>query len=343
MRGFIVRQHGGIDALKFEELQDPKPGPGEVLVKVLAVGCNHLDVWVRKGVPGHKFPLPLIPGSDIVGKVAAVGPSTQKMNSEQLFIVSPGFSCGGCSYCLRGQQQLCKDYGIFGESRDGGYAEFVTVPAVNLLPAPANLSPVELASMPLTFLTAWHMLVSRAGVGPGMRVLIQAGASGVGSAAIQIAKLFGANVIATASSEEKLKFCRSLGADFTFNYRTGDLVTFVKEITHRKGVDIVVEHVGQATFGLSLRSLKKGGTLVFCGATSGAQVKLDLRPVFFKSLSILGSTMGTLGEMTQIIELVAQGKLKPTLTTTLPLEQAPKAHEMLEKRNVTGKIVLKVA
>jgi NADPH:quinone reductase-like Zn-dependent oxidoreductase len=340
MNGFLIKEHGGPEMLVWTSLPDPEPGPGEVLLKVAAVGINHLDLWVRRGVQGHRFPLPMVPGSDITGTVVKAGPGVEAPSPQTRFMVSPGYSCGRCRQCLKGEQQHCHDYGIFGESCDGGYAELVVVPAMNLLPVPEHLSFAEAASMPLTFLTAWHMLVARARVEPGQWVLIHAAASGVSSAAIQIARLFGARVIATASTETKLDHARALGADVLVNYRTDDWVQKVRAETGRRGVEIVVDHVGAATFKGNLACLARGGTLVFCGATDGAQVQLDLRPVFFKGLSILGSTMGTLGEMAAVAELMAAGKLVPNPLTTFPLKEAARAHALLESRSVVGKLVL---
>ncbi len=340
MHGYRVAQHGGVDVLQWQLLPDPVPGPGEVVVKVAAVGINHLDIWVRRGVPGHRFPLPLIPGSDIVGTVVAVGPGVAPIDPDLRFAVSPGTSCGRCRTCLSGEQHLCRDYGIFGESQDGGYAELVAVPRVNLLALPDHLTWAEAASMPLAFLTAWHMLVARAHVAPGQWVLVQAAASGVSSAAIQVARLHGARVIATASSDEKLAYAGTLGAEVTVNSASEDWVAAVRSATGRAGVDVVVDHVGATTFKGDLACLRRGGSLVFCGATAGPTVELDLRPVFFKGLSILGSTMGSLGEMATVMELVAQRRLVPALHQVLPVAQAREAHARIEARKVVGKLVL---
>lgn len=340
MFGFQVREHGEPDVLRYGELPDPTPGPGEVRLQVAAVGVNHLDLWVRRGVEGHTFPLPLIPGSDIVGTVDYVGPGVGHISSEERFFVSPGTSCGTCRQCLSGEQQLCRHYGIFGETRDGGYADLVVVPRENLLPIPAHLSFAEAATMPLTFLTAWHMLVARARIEAGSWVLVQAAASGVSSAAIQIALLHGARVIATASTAEKLAHATRMGAHEVINYGTEDWVSRVRSITGRQGVETVVDHVGAVTFAGSVACLGRGGSLVLCGATAGHLVELDLRPLFFKGLSVMGSTMGTMGEMTAVARLMEQGKLQPHPFVEMSLAEAPRAHSLLEKRAVTGKVVL---
>ncbi len=340
MYGFQVREHGGPEVLKWVEMPDPIPGPGEVRMQVAAVGVNHLDLWVRRGVEGHSFPLPLVPGSDFVGTVDASGSGVGLVPSQQRYFVSPGTSCGKCRHCLSGEQQFCRHYGIFGETRDGGYADFVVVPQQNLLPIPDHLSFCEAATMPLTFLTAWHMLVTRARVKPGEWVLVQAAASGVSSAAIQIGKLFGARVIATASTAEKLEHATRLGAQEVINYVTEDWVSRVRTLTGKAGVETVVDHVGAATFAGSVACLRRGGSLVLCGATAGHLVELDLRPVFFKGLSILGSTMGSLGEMATVARLINQGKLQPHSYVEMSLAEAPAAHSRLETRAVLGKVVL---
>ena len=341
MYGWIVREHGGPEALEWDEaLPTPEPGPGQVRLRVRAAGLNHLDLWVRRGVPGHKFPLPLIPCSDMAGTVDAVGPGVEPLAPRTRYIVNPGFSCGACPACDMGQHQLCRWYGIFGETTHGGGAQYAVVPRDNLLEAPEHLSWAEAASFPLAFLTAWHMVVGRAQVRPGQTVLIQAGASGVSSAAIQISTLLGARVIATAGSREKLAFARSLGAEEVIDYRREDVAGRIREIVGRGGVDVIVDHVGVDTWETDLRVLARGGTLVTCGASSGADAQIDLRGLFFKAWSILGSTMGNRSEMRTVTELFGQGKLRPSVHAALPLAEIREAHRMLEAREVLGKVVL---
>jgi len=311
-----------------------------VRLRVRAAGLNHLDIWVRRGVPGHEFPLPLVPCSDIAGTVNAVGPGVDALDPGTRYIVNPGFSCGACPACDVGQHQLCRSYGIFGESADGGAAEFAVVPRENLLEISEKISWAEAASFPLAFLTAWHMVVGRARVRAGQTVLVQAGASGVSSAACQICALLGARVIATAGAPEKLAFARKLGAEEAINYRSEDVVKRVREIAGRGGVDVIVDHVGEDTWETNLRVLARGGTLVTCGATSGADAGLDLRGLFFKAWSILGSTMGNRGEMRTVTELVNRGRLRPVVHAALPLSELREAHRMLEAREVLGKVVL---
>ena len=342
MRCVVVREHGqDTSALLFEEREIPEPGPGDVRIKVAACAMNHLDTWVRRGVPGHKFPLPIIPGCDIAGTVHALGPGVKDTKTGDRVAVSPGTSCGSCRACLSGRDHLCRDYGILGEHRDGGYAEYAVVPARNLIPIPDSMTFPEAAAVSLVFLTAWHMLVERCQIRPGEDVLVHAAGSGIGSAAIQIAKLWGARkIIASASSQAKLDRARELGATHLVNHAQQDLAQEVRKITGKMGVDIVLEHTGAATWDASLRSVKWAGRIVTCGATSGPEVKLDLRPVFFKSLSILGSTMGSQGELREIWEHVRAGALKPVVDVVWPLEKVREAHERMAKREQIGKIVL---
>lgn len=343
MRGVIVREHGGPEALRIEELPDPAAGVGEVLVNVRAVALNHLDVWVRRGVPGHAFPLPLVPGNDVAGVVAELGPGVTGVSVGDEVVLGPGVSCGVCPACLSGRDHRCRSYGILGESRDGGCAEKIAVPRANVFPKPVNLTFEEAAAVPLAFLTAWHMLVDRAEIRPGERVLVHGGGSGVGSAAVQIAKLWGAEVIATAGGVEKGARVKDLGADHVVNTKEEDFVKAVREITGKQGVDVVFEHVGAATWEGSLRSLAWHGRLVTCGATSGHDVPLNLRVLFFKSLSLLGSTMGSQGEVAEILSHVAAGRLRPVVDRVLPLEEIAEGHRLLEERMVFGKVVLRVS
>ena len=340
MRAFVVRRHGDLDALELTSLPEPTPGPGEVVVEVRACGVNHLDVWVRRGVPGHHFPLPLVPGSDVAGVVRAVGPGVGNATTGDEVVVAPGTSCGVCVACLSGRDQHCRRYAILGEHRDGGYAELVRVPAANLIPKPQALSFTDAAAVGIAFLTAWHMLVARAELRPGESVLVQAAGSGVGSAAVQIAKLLGATVIATASSAPKRERASALGADHVLDSGGPEVAEEVRALTGGHGADVVVEHVGRETWDASLRALAWQGRLVTCGATTGAAVALDLQHLFFKSQSVLGSTMGSKGELWDVLRLVEQGRLRPVVHRVLPLADAREAHRLLEAREVFGKLVL---
>jgi NADPH:quinone reductase-like Zn-dependent oxidoreductase len=340
MRAVVIRSHGGPEALEFEDRPVPDPGPGEVSVRVAAVGLNHLDVWVRRGVPGHAFPLPIVPGCDVAGTVEAVGSGVSGWKAGDAVVVGPGVSCGVCPDCRAGRDNLCRHYGILGETRDGGCAEQLVVPAVNLFPKPANLDFPSAAAVPLVFLTAWHMLVGRAQVRPGEQVLVHAAGSGVSSAAIQIARLFGARVMATAGSDAKCSRARELGAELAVNYRQTDFTQEVRRWTGKRGVDVAVDHVGADTFDRTIRCLARGGRYVTCGATSGHEMKTDFRLVFFKNLSILGSTMGGSHELAELLPHVEAGRLRPVVDTVLPLDRVADGHRRLEAREGFGKVVL---
>jgi len=340
MRAIMVREHGGFDALRVEEVPTPELGPGDALVEIRASGVNHLDAWVRRGVPGHRFPLPMILGCDGAGVVTAVGAGVTSVRPGDEVVLAPGLSCGACLPCAEGRDHLCAAYGILGETRHGTAAQFASVPARNCMRKPASLSFAEAAAVPLVFLTAWGMLIDRAGLRAGEVVLVLAAGSGVSSAAVQIARLFGATVIATASTARKREAALALGAHVVVDHSAPDWGKEVFAATGRRGCDVVVEHVGTPTFATSLRALRKGGRLVTCGATAGSEVTLDLKPVFFKSLSILGSTMGSRGSLMRVLDLVEQGRLKPVLDRVLPLADVAQAHRALEDRTAFGKIVL---
>ena len=342
MKAIQVREHGGYEKLEQVDIPSPEPKADEAIVAPRAIALNHLDVWVRRGVPGHKFPLPIVPGAEIAGVIDSVPENDHGWKAGDEVIVAPGFSCGVCVACLSGNDPLCPYYGIFGEERSGGAAERVAVPMRNLIRKPPNLSFEEAAAFPLDMLTAWHMLVARAQLRPGETVLVQAGGSGVGSAGVQIAKLWGATVYTTVGSAEKAARAKELGADETILYREVDFSQEVRRLTGKRGVDVVFEHVGGETFERSLRVLARGGRLVTCGATAGGDATINIRLIFFKLLSILGSTMGSLAELHTIVGLVAAGKLRPVIDRVLPLEQIGEGHRILENREAFGKIVLKV-
>ena len=340
MRAVLVPRHGGPEVLAIGARPIPAPGAGEVLLEVRAAGVNHLDTFVRRGMPGITLPLPMIPGSDASGTLAAIGPGVTGMKEGDLVFVSPGYSCERCRACLSGNEPLCRFYGLLGEHKDGTQAEYVLLRPSQALPLPGGVSFEEGAAFPLVFLTAWHMLVARAGLRPGEEVLVHAGGSGVGSAAIQIAKLFGARVLTTVGGAEKAAKAKALGADEVIDHRAADVLAEVRRLTGKRGVDVVVENVGQETWEKSLLALAKGGRLVTCGATTGYEAKTDLRHLFFKGLSLLGSTMGSRAELLQIAELVGAQRLRPIVDRVLPLEQAAEAHRLLAERAVFGKIVL---
>src|SRR5271154_3430802 len=297
MKAIIYATQGGPEVLQYKEVADPQIGPYEVLVRVRACALNHLDLWLRMGLPNLPVPLPHIPGSDIAGEVAKIGDKVTNVKVGERVLLQPGISCGQCASCLAGQDSMCPAYTLFGQGVDGGCAEYVKSPAVNCVPIPEKLSFEEAAAFPLVSLTAWHMLIGRAKLQPAETVLVLAAGSGVGSAAIQIAKSTGARVIATAGSELKLQKARELGADDVFLHTIPNFSRDVKRLTERRGVDVVVEHVGDATWHESLASLAVGGRLVTCGATTGYEGKIDLRYLFSRHISILGSYMGSKAEL----------------------------------------------
>lgn len=349
MKGFRVTRHGGPEVLEWGEWADPLPGPGEVTVRVRACALNHLDLWLRNGVPGHRFPLPLVPGSEVAGDVVALGAGVTDLAAGTPCMIAPGVACGVCARCLAGLDHLCPNYGLLGEHRDGGYAELVTVPRRNVLPIPRGLSYVEAAAVPLGFLTAWHMLASRAALAPHEDILLHAAGSGVTSAGIQIARLLGARrILVTAGSDEKLARARELGATDTIRYDQVDFVRAVREATGASGgsggggVDVVFDHVGGETFERSLKLLKRGGRIVLCGSTSGHDVRINLRALFFKQLSVLGSTMGSLAELISLLPHFESGALRPVVDRTFPLAEAPAAQEFLARRGAFGKVVLTI-
>jgi NADPH:quinone reductase-like Zn-dependent oxidoreductase len=339
MKAIVVREHGGTDKLEQTEVPDPVAGAGEVVVRVRAVALNHLDLWVRRGVPGHTFHLPMIPGGEVAGVIDQIEENPDWKIGDEV-VVAPGFSCGRCIACLSGNDPLCRDTGIFGETRNGGCAELMLAPIRNLIRKPRALSFAEAAALPLDMLTAWHMLIARAELRLGETVLIQAGGSGVGSAALQIAKLWGATVYTTVGSAEKADRAKALGADEVILYKDVDFAAEVRRLTGKRGVDIVFEHVGGETFERSLRCLAKGGRLVTCGATTGADATINIRLIFFKLLSILGSTMGSLAELHEIFRHVEAGRLRPVIDRVLPMAEIAEGERVLEAREAFGKIVL---
>lgn len=338
MKAVRIHQFGGPDVLTYEDVPDPQPRKDQVLVHIKACAMNHLDIWVRKGLPGVK--LPHILGSDVAGEVFEVGEYVSGCKPGQRVLIAPMYFCGHCAKCVAGLQNQCREFTVLGNGVDGGDCELIAVPASNVIPIPDSLDLNQAASVPLVFLTAWHMLVGRAGVRPGQTVLILGAGSGVGTAAIQIAKLFHSRVITTAGDESKLEKARALGADYGIHHYKQKISEEVRKITNKEGVDIVIEHVGAATWEESLKSLKNAGTLVTCGATTGPTVGLDLRHLFARQLSLLGSYMGTMGELYEVLGHLFAGRLKPVVDRTFPLKETRAAHEYLEKSQMFGKVVL---
>ncbi len=340
MRAVVFRRHGGPEVLEEAEIPEPEVRSSQVRVRVKATALNHLDLFIRNGMPSLQVEMPHVLGADIAGVVESVGSDVRGVAVGDEVIVQPGLSCMRCQACLSGRDNFCPSYRILGEHVDGGYAELISVPHHNVTPKPEALSWEEAAAAPLVFVTAWEMLVRRAALQPGEAVLIHAAGSGVGSAAIQIAKLLGAQVIATASSDEKLAKARELGADHTINYETHDFVAETRAHLGRRGADVVFDHVGEFTWSGSMRALDNGGRLVTCGATTGYEVEVDLRHLFYRRLSLLGSTMGNKGDLIRIVQLLGEGKLRAVIDRILPLSAARQAHELLADRAQFGKVVL---
>lgn len=341
MRAVVIREHGGYECLRFEDRPLPEPGPGEVRVAVRAAGLNHLDCWVRRGVPGHVFPLPLVPGCDGSGVVEAVGTGVLGVVPGARVVLAPGVVSVDDEWTARGHDHLSPGYGILGETRDGTCATHVVVPARNAVPLPDNLEFEEAAAFSLTALTAWNMVARRAQLEAGETILIHAAGSGVSTMALQIAQLLGAaRTIVTTSSKAKVEQARALGADDVFDYTDPDWSRAVKRATGGRGVDVVVDHLGEATFASSLKVLVRGGRYVTCGATTGPKVEAHLNLIFFRNLSLLGSTMGSRGDLHRLLELLARGRLAPIVDSILPLSDVAEAHRRLEAREVFGKIVL---
>lgn len=338
MKAVRIHQFGGPEALTYEEIPDPVLRKDQVLIRVRACALNHLDLWVRKGLPG--VALPHILGSDIAGEVVELGEYVTGFTVGQRVLLAPMSFCGHCFHCTSGVQNQCAQFTVLGNRVDGGNCELIAIPAVNVIPIPDTLDFTQAASVPLVFLTAFHMLTGRAALRPGHTVLVLGANSGVGIAAIQIAKLFQARVIATAGDDRKMQLARELGADHVINHYTQKISEEVRKLTAKQGVDIVIEHVGPATWDESVRSLKPGGTLVTCGATTGPSAAIDLRFLYSRQISLLGSYMGTMGELHQVLAHVFAGRLKPVVDRVFPLKEIRAAHEHMEKSQMFGKIVL---
>jgi NADPH:quinone reductase-like Zn-dependent oxidoreductase len=337
MKAVRFHEHGGPEVLRYEDAPDPGPAPGRAIVRVRACAINHLDLWERRGIERVILPLPHISGSDVAGEVveSATTPRGTRV------MLQPGLRCGLCAACRAGRDNHCVRYDVLGLQTDGGYAELVSVPDENLVPIPGTIGFVDAAAFPLVFLTAWHMLVDRAALVDGDTVLVLAGASGVGQAAIQIARHFGARVM-TTSAPAKAARCREIGAELVFDHYSGDFAREVRHATSGRGADVVIEHVGEATWDRSVRSLASGGRLVTCGATTGRNAAIDLRHLFARQLSLLGSYMGTFSDLRHAAELFFTGALRPVVDEVFPLARAADAQRRLERREQFGKLVLEV-
>jgi len=342
MKALAFNEFGGPEKLRLQDVPDPKAAPGEVVVRVRACALNHLDIFVREGVPALKTPLPFWTGCDIAGDVAEVGPDVTGLRVGDRVCVNPNLTCGRCEFCIQGEDSLCVRYGIVGEHLPGGLAELVAVSAENVLPLPAHVSYEHAASFILTNMTAWRMVVTQARVRPGEDVLILGVGGGVSSTAVQIAKLCGARVLVTSSSDAKLERARQLGADVSINYAKEDWESAVYEKTAKRGVDVVLENVGAQTWKQSLRSLRKGGRLVTCGATTGPIAETDIRIVFWKQIHIIGSTMANRREFNDVMRLFFAGRLKAIVDEIVPLKDGAAAQRRLAEGRQFGKIVLTV-
>lgn len=349
MRALVIRGHGDASQLAVADVPAPVVSrPSDVLVALRAATLNHLDLWTLRGLPGLALTFPHILGADGAGVVADVGSDVRSVRPGDRVMLNPGISCYRCADCARGEHSLCESYGLLGEHLPGTFAEYVVVPEQNLGRVPVSVggemavSWAEAAAFPLVTLTAWRMLVTRAAVRPGETVLIWGVGGGVSLAALRIAKLCGARVIVTSSSEAKLAAARSLGADVAIDHVTRDVVSDVRALTGKRGVDVIVENVGAATWERSLRMLGRRGRLVTCGATTGPRVEVDVRRLFWYQWSILGSTMGSAEEFRQVVTLLGQGHLRPVIDSSFPLERGADALERLGRAEQFGKIVLEM-
>ncbi|HLJ44385.1 MAG TPA: zinc-binding dehydrogenase [Bryobacteraceae bacterium] len=340
MKAVRIHQHGGPEVLRYEDVPEPEIKANEVLLRVRACSLNHLDIWARKGLPGMK--LPHILGSDIAGEVVRVGELCERVKPGQRVLLSPGTSCRQCEQCVSGHDNRCRKYTLWGTGINGGNREFMAAQEYTVIPIPDNLTFEQAAAAPLVFLTAWHMFFSRARLEAGEDVLVIAASSGVGMAAVQIAKMFHCRVIATAGGEQKMAKTKELGADYVIDHYSQDISAEVKKITAKRGVDVVFEHVGEATWAKSMESMAAGGRIVTCGATTGYDTRLDLRFLFAKQQSVLGSYMGTLGELHRVLKFVFNGTLKPVIDKVFPLSELAAAHQHLENKEQFGKVIVTV-
>ncbi len=340
MKAVVLHEHGGIDKLCYQEYADPVPGPDEVLVRVRACGVNHLDLLTREGRVASRVPLPHIMGAEVAGEIIALGAHVRGSQAGTPVAVATRLACGRCEYCARGEDNICLISRAIGLEVPGGYAELMAAPAANCVPLPPGVSFRDSAAFTLAGLTAWHMLVTRAKLKPGEDVLVIAAGSGVGSAAIQIAKLMGARVIATAGTDEKLQLAKEAGADEVINHRERPFDEEVRRITRKRGVDVVFEHVGAATWERSINALGKNGRLVTCGAHTGSSATLEIWRLFTRQISLIGSYLGTKGELLEVLRLIGLGRLRPVIHAVLPLAEAREAHHILEERRHFGKLIL---
>ncbi|HEX9206111.1 MAG TPA: zinc-binding dehydrogenase [Candidatus Deferrimicrobiaceae bacterium] len=342
MKAAFFREHGGLERIEYGDLPDPVPGPGKVRIRVRAGSLNHLDIFVRNGIPGIPVALPHVMGSDGAGVVESVGPGVTRVKPGDEVVLNPGVNCGDCEFCRMGEHSLCTTFHLLGEHVAGTFAEYVVAPAINAWPRPAALSWEESAAFPLTFLTAWRMLVSKARVRPGESLLVIGVGGGVAVAALQIAKLLGLTVFVTSGSGEKLARAKELGADAGIDHSATDFAREVRKLTGKRGVDVVLDSVGKATWRQSIAAAAKGGRLLTCGATTGTDPQTDLGRIFWNQLTVYGSTMGTHAEFAEMLRIFRDGKVKPVVDAVFPLEKARDAEQRLEEKRQFGKIVIRV-
>jgi len=340
VKAAFFKEHGGAEKILYDDYPDPVPGAGEVLVRVRACALNHVDMLLLDG----RFPppegLPHVNGCEVTGTVEAIGESVRGLSRGQRVVIFPGFACGSCEYCLRGERTVCVRYGYLGAHKDGGYAELVKAPAANILALPDAISFEAAAAVPLAMLTSWHALVAKAQLRPGQTVLVHAAGSGVGSAAIQIARLAGARVMTTVGADDKIEFAKALGAEEVVNYRTSDFVEAAKRWTGKRGVDVVIEHIGGDTFERSTYALTRLGTLVSIGSHDTHWGRLDLRHVYSKNLRVVGTNLGSILELKTLLEYLVDGRLRPVIDRVFPLRDAREAVQYLLDRKNKGKVLV---
>ena len=342
MKAIVFHQHGGPEVLQYEDIQPPTLGPGQVQVQIKAAALNRLDLFVRQGWPGLRLKMPHIPGADASGVVLEVGGGVDHITPGDRVAVNPTVSCSRCRFCLRGEDNMCLRHSILGEFEPGTYAQQIVVPGANVIKMPDHITHKEAAAISLVGITAWHMLITKGNLQPGEDVLIVGAGGGVNSAAIQIAKLAGARVFVVGSNADKLTRAEQLGADVLIDRSQRDWSKAVYSLTNKRGVDVVVDNVGRDTWSGSIRALRRGGRMLVVGNTSGPHYDLDIRYIFVKHLSILGSTMGTRDDYATMIKLFFDGKLKAVIGEQLSLAEGRAAQEMLAEGKVFGKIVLMV-
>ncbi|MFP4191159.1 MAG: zinc-binding dehydrogenase [Candidatus Hydrogenedentota bacterium] len=341
MKAAVIYQNGDLDCVTVDDIPAPEPAPHEVVLEVKAAALNHLDIWVRRGRPGHELSFPHPLGSDATGIVAEVGRDVHNVKPGDEVVVNPGLSCGLCEFCRRGDHSECLHFSIVGLASPGTFAERAAVPAVNVQPKPAYLTVEEAAALPLAHLTAWRMLMSRARFTPGESVLIHGIGGGLALAALQLAKLGNGEVIVTSSSEDKLGRAKELGADHTINYVTYPGVgQKVRDITKGRGVDIVIDSTGAETWDINFAAVRRGGRIVHCGVTTGAEASVNISALYWNHINVMGSTMGSEEDFRQLLAAASEAELRPVIDSVLPLDQARRAMGRMEEGRQFGKIVL---